>query len=238
MIPNWLLCRHEVSQGGKLAYARLAQYAGKDGECFPKQETLAAELGVSGRTANDYIRELVQHKLIEKVRIGLCKANRYFFLDHPWIHEGQPGEFIRADQDRQKTSDLNQKKSSGQERQHTSGPYNKENQYEGESMKEEKTHGTGQNAEGVPNSLEEAIAVARSLRIDEGFASEEFHAKKSVDWKDGYGNSIRSWRHHLQARWLTEQRKRNERNTATKLPHKRSSQPPRRFSAGNYNQPV
>jgi hypothetical protein len=36
MIPNWLQCRPEVSQGAKLAYARLAQYAGKDGGCLPE----------------------------------------------------------------------------------------------------------------------------------------------------------------------------------------------------------
>ena len=66
MIPNWLQCRREINQGAKLAYERLAQHAGKDGECFPKQETLAAELGVSERTANEYVRTLVSFGLIKK----------------------------------------------------------------------------------------------------------------------------------------------------------------------------
>ena len=90
MIPNWLQCRREINQGAKLAYARLAQYAGRDGECYPRQQTLAAELGVSERTANEYIRTLVKFRLIEKERPGLGMSNRYYFLDHPWIHEGQP----------------------------------------------------------------------------------------------------------------------------------------------------
>jgi len=79
MIPNWLQCRREISQGAKLAYARLAQHAGKDGGCFPKQETLAAELGVSERTANEYVRTLVKFRLIEKERPGLGRSNRYYF---------------------------------------------------------------------------------------------------------------------------------------------------------------
>jgi Helix-turn-helix domain len=55
MSPNWLMRRREISKGAKLCYARLAQYAGQDGACFPKQCTLASELGVSERTVNNYI---------------------------------------------------------------------------------------------------------------------------------------------------------------------------------------
>ncbi len=36
MLGNWLGCRKEISSGAKLVYARLAQFAGKDGNCFPK----------------------------------------------------------------------------------------------------------------------------------------------------------------------------------------------------------
>lgn len=118
MIPNWLQCRAEISQGAKLAYARLAQYAGERGKCFPKQRTLATELGVSERTVRDYLRELVEFALIESEQRGLKKSNLYFFLDHPWIYEGQPS----SGQDRQK--------SSAPERQETSAPYAKENQQE------------------------------------------------------------------------------------------------------------
>lgn len=116
MIPNWLQCRREISQGAKLAYARLAQHAGENGECFPKQETLAAELGVSERMANEYVRALVNARLIEKKRLGLGRSNRYYFLDHPWMHEGQPN----SGQIRQKASVPDQQK--------ISAPMIKENQ--------------------------------------------------------------------------------------------------------------
>jgi hypothetical protein len=130
MVPNWLLCREEISQGVKLAYARLAQYAGRDGKCFPKQSTLGHELGVSERMANEYVRTLIKNELIERERPGLALSNRYFFLDHPWIHEGQPEVPSSSGQERQEVSTPDQKNFSGQERQSNSVPYNKENQEE------------------------------------------------------------------------------------------------------------
>jgi hypothetical protein len=126
MIPNWLQCRPEIGQGPKLAYGRLAQYAGEDGKCFPKQATLAAELGVSERMVNEYIRTLVRFGLIEKERPGLGRPNHYFFLNHPWIYERQPEITLRSNQQQQKATGSMQNKSSGQETQQTSVPYNKE----------------------------------------------------------------------------------------------------------------
>jgi hypothetical protein len=236
MIPNWLQCRREISQGAKLAYARLAQHAGKDCECFPKQETLAVELGVGERTANEYVRTLVKFRLIEMERPGLGRSNRYYFLDHPWIYEGQPEAPSRSGQQRRKTSAPDPKNSSGLEPQESSAPVVKENQLKGESEKREHTHSNGAN--GLPQSVEEAVAVARQFGIEEEFASQEYHAKKSVNWKDGYGNPITSWREHLQARWPVEQRKRAERRVKGRTPAKRAPQPPRKFKSGDYQQPV
>jgi hypothetical protein len=133
MIPNWLQCRGEISQGAKLAYARLAQHAGQNGECFPKQTTLAAELGVSERTANEYIRELVNARLIETERPGLGRPNRYYFLAHPWIYEGQPS-FAQM---RKKASVADRQDSSVQNRQEISVPIIKENQEKVESERKE-----------------------------------------------------------------------------------------------------
>lgn len=140
MIPNWLQCRREVGQGAKLAYARLAQHAGKDGECFPKQATLAAELGVSERTANEYVRQLVKFRLIETERPGLGLSNRYFFLDHPWMREGQPETPSRSCQEPQEPSAPDRQDSSGQERQETSVPNSKENQEQENQNKREHPH--------------------------------------------------------------------------------------------------
>jgi hypothetical protein len=232
------LRRTEVSQGAKLAYARLAQYAGKDGECFPKQETLAVELGVCERTAHRYLHELIEFKLIESDRPGLGASNSYFFLDHPWMREGQPEAPASAGQDQQDSSAPERTDSSCQERQETSAPTIQENQDETNQTKRKNTHTPGHHPVGLPHSLEEALEVARQLGIEEQFARQEFHAKKSVGWKDGYGNPITSWPDHLQARWSIEQRKRTERRTAKRTSAKRPPSPPRQFDSGDYRQPV
>jgi len=129
--PNWLLLRPEVSPGAKLCYARLSQFAGEANNCRPRQDTLAAELAVSARTVNDYLRELRGHGLLEWDRHGLGKANRYYFLDHPWIHEGPA---LRAG------SDSTSQKTSGQQRQLSAAPIEEENQ--GRESKERGTQTT------------------------------------------------------------------------------------------------
>jgi hypothetical protein len=85
-IPNWLCRRTEISQGAKLCYARLSQFAGKDdGVCIPAQDALAAELGVDSHQARRYICELERLGLIEIVQRGLQQSNGYRFLAHPWM---------------------------------------------------------------------------------------------------------------------------------------------------------
>lgn len=236
MIPNWLLCRDEIGQGAKLAYARLAQYAGEKGACFPRQKTLALELGVSERTANEYIRILVKVRLIEIERRDLRLQNRYYFLDHPWMHEGQPRASAIFALDQQKSSPPDRQIASGPDRQEPSAPIVKENQVEGESKERGHTHSSV--ADGLPQSLEEAVEVARQLGIEAQFASQEYYSKKSVGWKDGYGNSIVSWREHLQARWAIELRKRAEPGFTRRRSAKHVPAPPRQFDANNYNQPL
>ena len=84
-IPNWLLLRTEVSAGAKLTYARLAQYAGKDGKAFPKIPELAAECGTPERTMDRNLAELVELGLIESIRRGMGLPNDYYFLQHAWM---------------------------------------------------------------------------------------------------------------------------------------------------------
>ncbi len=84
-VPNWLMERTEVSPGAKLCYGKLCQYAGRDGKCYPLQETMAQGLGVSKDTVQRYIRELVSFKLIESFRRGFNKSNYYMFPTHEWV---------------------------------------------------------------------------------------------------------------------------------------------------------
>jgi hypothetical protein len=126
IIPNWLIGRSELSPGAKLTYARLVQYAGKSGRCFPRQETLGEELGVSKRHCGRYISELVRCGLIESKRTGNKSANEYVFPRHPWIEERSD----RTDPSCQKPVDRTDM--SSPDRTDPSGPLNK-NQKEIES---------------------------------------------------------------------------------------------------------
>jgi hypothetical protein len=84
LIPNWLLCRDEVSPGAKLCYGRLMQYAGKNGRCFPSHATLGRELGVKPRQVANYVAELRVAGLIVP-RVSPGKSTEYGFARHPWM---------------------------------------------------------------------------------------------------------------------------------------------------------
>jgi hypothetical protein len=86
-IPNWLLERTEVSSHAKLVFARLAQYAGKGGESFPHQKTLAGEIGLNDKTMRRGLSELIEAKVIESQQNGMGKPNSYFFLRHEWMKD-------------------------------------------------------------------------------------------------------------------------------------------------------
>ncbi len=82
-IPNWLLRCNDISAEAKLVYARLCQFAGKEGQAWPSVATLAEECGINERTMERYLSELKRFGLIEAVRRGLGLTNAYRFLWHP-----------------------------------------------------------------------------------------------------------------------------------------------------------
>jgi len=86
-IPDWLLCRSELSAGTKLCYSRLARFAGKNGYCYPKIETLAETLGVSVPQCKRYLKQLQDLELIESKQRGMGNSNQYYFLEHEWMTE-------------------------------------------------------------------------------------------------------------------------------------------------------
>jgi len=92
-IPNCLMSYPKVSSSAKLLWARLAQYAGREGSCFPSQEELARQLGVSKRTVVNLVNELTAERLIAVKKMGMTEklqksSNRYFFLWHKVFEEG------------------------------------------------------------------------------------------------------------------------------------------------------
>ena len=122
-VPEALVRCKDLSPGAKLAYGRLVRYAGQDGACHPRQETLAVELGVSGRQVRTYLGELSRHRFLRAVRKGLHAPNDYIFLWHT-IFDGtdRSGSSCR---DRKDTSCQDRKGTSTQDRQRVSAPERK-----------------------------------------------------------------------------------------------------------------
>lgn len=66
IVPNCIMERTDLTTSAKLCFGRLAQYAGKNGLCFPSLKQLSEGLGVSEATAERAIKDLISANLIEK----------------------------------------------------------------------------------------------------------------------------------------------------------------------------
>jgi hypothetical protein len=220
MIPNWLLCRPEVSAGAKLAYARLCQFSGRDGLCFPRQTTLAAELGVSDRAVRNYLRELEEFQLVEVDQPGLQQSNRYAFLAHPWINDGSGA--AAGLPERQGCSAPDRNDSSGPDRQDSSGPYR-------EMIHKEENHThTHPAAAWVPPSLEEVLQTADLRAIPRDCAEKFFHDQTANEWRNRDGHPLRQWPAKLQGYAVSWRAVDHQRAAVTAV---RSSAPPKRSGA-------
>jgi hypothetical protein len=102
-IPEALVRSRLVSPGAKMAYGRLARYAGQHGHCYPAVATLGSEIGVGQRQAQKYLAELERAKLIRRG----CRfsdrgqmSNAFEFLWHWLFEEGandRSGEGVNDD---------------------------------------------------------------------------------------------------------------------------------------------
>src|SRR5258707_1870725 len=77
MVPNHALVSDKISPGAKLAYAMLLKYIWEKDYCFPGQDTLAKEMGVTRQSVNAYLKELQRQKFIEIKRRGQGLTNVY-----------------------------------------------------------------------------------------------------------------------------------------------------------------
>jgi len=86
-IPNAILRTREISQSAKFVWASLARFAGKDGRCYPKLDTVADDIGMSREMVKKKIKELKEKGFIA-VRHATGKArlmhqpSQYFFIYH------------------------------------------------------------------------------------------------------------------------------------------------------------
>jgi biotin operon repressor len=79
--------QRDLGDGPKRTYRRLRSYAGKNGSCFPSQQTLAGDLGKSERQVRRDLDELEAAGLIgSKSRDGR-RSNTYLFLWHAMFEQ-------------------------------------------------------------------------------------------------------------------------------------------------------
>jgi len=178
-LPNWLLKRKGLSLGAKVCYARLCQFSGENGKCYPSQETLAEELSTSSRNIRNYLKELEAVKLIETVRSGNTKPNRYLFPEH---------EMMCLKSDRKDSSGQDggdRKDSSGQndsDRKDSSAHDRKDSSYKEKQLRESETTTEENQGKGVvvvssvleriPEEYREELKALVESKLDAGKSPE------------------------------------------------------------------
>ena len=104
-VPNFLLKLKPLSSGDKMTFAMLLAYAWQNDFCFPGQERLAEDLGVTDRSVRTNLKALEEQGLLVIKRRGQGKTNIYELN-------------LTA---RSSTKNPDRKKTSGLERTQTSG---------------------------------------------------------------------------------------------------------------------
>ena len=76
-VPNHVLVSDRLSPGAKLTYAMLLKYAWEKDCCFPGQERLATDMGVTRQSTSGYLQELQRAQFINIRRRGQGRPNLY-----------------------------------------------------------------------------------------------------------------------------------------------------------------
>lgn len=76
-VPNFILKHSDLSIGAKLTYAMFLSYAWHNDSCFPGQDRLAADIGMSRPRVTQFTAELKKAGLVTIQRRGLGKTNIY-----------------------------------------------------------------------------------------------------------------------------------------------------------------
>ena len=76
-VPNFLLKSNKLSAGDKMTFAMLLSYAWQNDFCFPGQERLAQDMGLSDRSVRTHLKSLETNGLLEIQRRGQGKTNQY-----------------------------------------------------------------------------------------------------------------------------------------------------------------
>ena len=76
-VPNFLLKSKKLSAGDKMAFAMLLSYAWQNDYCFPGQQRLAQDLGLTDRSVRTHLKSLETNGLLAIKRRGQGKTNVY-----------------------------------------------------------------------------------------------------------------------------------------------------------------
>ena len=76
-VPNFVLKKEGLSPGAKVTYAMFLSYAWHNNYCFPGQERLSKDIGVTRPRVTQYIGELESAQLVTITRRGQGKTNLY-----------------------------------------------------------------------------------------------------------------------------------------------------------------
>ena len=76
-VPNFILKDPKLSVGAKIAYAMFLSYAWHNDSCFPGQDRLAQDMGMSRSRVTEFVGELDRGGLITIERRGQGKTNIY-----------------------------------------------------------------------------------------------------------------------------------------------------------------
>lgn len=82
-IPNRILENNDLSLGARMTYAMLLKYAWQKDFCFPAQQQLAQDLGITDRSVRTFLTELHDRALIDWKQQGLNRPNIYYILKLP-----------------------------------------------------------------------------------------------------------------------------------------------------------
>jgi DNA-binding transcriptional ArsR family regulator len=112
-VPNFLLKSKKLSSGDKMTFAMLLSYAWQNDFCFPGQERLAEDLGLSDRSVRTHLKALEANALLVIKRRGQGRTNLYELILKPRRWPSGADRKKTSGQDRQQTSALERKKTSG-----------------------------------------------------------------------------------------------------------------------------
>ena len=76
-VPNFVLKNSNLSLGSKVVFAMFLSYAWHNNFCFPGQERLAEDMGMSRSRVTEFVTELEKKNLISIQRRGQGKTNLY-----------------------------------------------------------------------------------------------------------------------------------------------------------------